>query len=141
MLLIATRAGTRAILRRPAPSRTSLQNPRTKRHQSTNSGIKGDPTITKGATIPVPNTVATLPLWQRLGPLSKGFQAYGRSQAKRPYTTQFVSSLVIYLLGDMAAQKMNGDDYDPRRTARALVISAGSSIPSYKWYNLPTSYT
>jgi protein Mpv17 len=95
-----------------------------------------DPTTT-GTSIPVPNTVAPLSIWYRLGPLSRGFQAYGRSQRKRPYTTQFVSSLVIYFLGDLSAQKMNGDRYDPVRSVRALVISAGSSIWSYKWYIHP----
>jgi hypothetical protein len=90
-----------------------------------------------GTAIPIPATVANVPLWQRLGPLSRGFQAYGRSQRKRPYATQFCSSLVIYFLGDLSAQNINGDEYDPKRTLRALVISAGSSIPSYKWYVLP----
>ncbi|EPE31012.1 hypothetical protein GLAREA_03979 [Glarea lozoyensis ATCC 20868] len=85
-------------------------------------------------SIPVPNTVPTIPIWQRLGPLSRGFQAYGRSQRKWPYRTQFISSLVIYFLGDLSAQKMNGDEYDGKRTLRAFVISAGSSIPSYKWF-------
>lgn len=133
MYLLTLKTASRAVPRRPPlPSRKPLQNPITKRYQSTNtSAIKEDPA--NGTSIPVPGTVATLPLWQRLGVLSKGFQAYGRSQRKRPYTTQFVSSLVIYFLGDLSAQKMNGDDYDPQRTARALVISAGSSIPSYKW--------
>ncbi|EHL02991.1 hypothetical protein M7I_0962 [Glarea lozoyensis 74030] len=36
-------------------------------------------------SIPVPNTVPTIPIWQRLGPLSRGFQAYGRSQRKWPF--------------------------------------------------------
>ena len=138
MYLLTFKAASRAVPRRPHfPPRKPIQSPLTKRHQSTNtsntSAIKEDPAITNGTAIPVPNTVATLPLWQRLGMLSRGFEAYGRSQRKRPYTTQFVSSLVIYILGDLSAQKMNGDDYDPRRTGRALVISAGSSIPSYKW--------
>lgn len=114
--------------------RRQLQSHPAKRHQSTTSALKRDPTITNGPSIPVPNTVATLPLWQRLGPLSTVFRAYGRSQRKSPYKTQFFSSLVIYFIGDLSAQKINGDDYDPLRTGRALVISAGSSIPSYKWY-------
>jgi hypothetical protein len=41
--------------------------------------------------------------------------------------------LVIYFLGDLSAQRINGDEYDSKRTLRALVISAGSSIASYKW--------
>jgi hypothetical protein len=41
---------------------------------------------------------------------------------------------VIYFLGDLSAQNINGDEYDPKRTLRALVISMGSSIPSYRWF-------
>lgn len=115
------------------------QQPLSKRHYNASSNATNAPHSTSpgnpanDTTIPTPNTVATIPLWQRLGPLSRGFQAYGRSQRKRPYATQFVSSLVIYFLGDMSAQNINGDEYDYRRTLRALVISMGSSIPSYKW--------
>lgn len=83
-------------------------------------------------SIPVPATVANIPIWQRLGPLSRGFQAYGKSQRKRPYATQFVSSLVIYFAGDLCAQRINGDEYNPKSTLRALIISACSSIPAYK---------
>ncbi|RAL60400.1 hypothetical protein DID88_000175 [Monilinia fructigena] len=82
-----------------------------------------------GTAIPIPATIATLPIWQRLGPLTRSFQAYGRAQRKRPYTTQFCSSLVIYFLGDLSAQSICGDDYDWKRTLRALLISMGSSIP------------
>lgn len=99
----------------------------------------GDPRLkpedpAKGTSIPVPNTVPTLPLWQRLGPLSRAFRAYGRSQRKRPLTTQVISSLVVFSLGDLAAQKINGDKYDPARTGRALIIGGIASIPSYKWF-------
>lgn len=38
------------------------------------------------------------------------------------------------MIGDVTAQNINGDDYEPTRTGRALVISAGSSIPSYMWF-------
>lgn len=85
-------------------------------------------------TIPVPNTVPTLPLWQRLGPLSTVLQAYARSQRARPLTTQLCSSLIIYFCGDLGAQYIGSDDYDPRRTLRALIIGVVCSIPSYRWY-------
>ena len=83
--------------------------------------------------IPVPNTVAPLPFWQRLGPLTTAGQAYARSQRKRPWATQFVSTLVIYLCADISAQRMSGKDYDPKRTARSLIIGGAASIPSYTW--------
>lgn len=98
-----------------------------------NPRLKTDDDPAKGTSIPVPNTVPTLPIWQRLGPLSSAFRAYGRSQRKRPLTTQLVSSIVVYFLGDLAAQKINGDEYNPARAGRALIIGGMSSIPSYKW--------
>lgn len=131
MAVIAMKSAGRAVIRRTHFS--NLQPNICKRHSTNNARPKDDPSMNNGTAIPVPNTVANLPLWQRLGPLSRGFQAYGRSQRKRPYATQFVSSMVIYFLGDLSAQNINGDDYDPKRTLRALIISAGSSIPSYKW--------
>lgn len=88
----------------------------------------------QGEAIPVPNTIATIPLWQRLGPLTKAADAYGRSQRKRPYRTQFVTTLVIYLCADISAQHMGGEEYKPERTGRSLIIGALSAIPSYKWY-------
>lgn len=75
-----------------------------------------------------------LPLLQRLGPITGVVNAYGRTQKKRPWTTQLGTSLVIYFLGDMAAQNIGGEDYDPWRTARNLTIGAVSSIPAYTWY-------
>jgi protein Mpv17 len=132
MAVFAIKAAGRAALRRShlPNSKTSI----TKRQNTSGSPrtkVEDDPT--SGTSIPVPNTVATLPLWQRLGPLSTGFRAYGRSQRKRPYTTQFVSSLVVFFLGDLGAQRINGDEYDPARSGRALIIGGMASIPSYKW--------
>ena len=134
MAVSAIKAASRTVLRRSHfPNRQSTLM---KQHHSTTPRAKTQDDSSSGTSIPVPNTVATIPLWQRLGPLSRGFQAYGRSQRKRPYATQFCSSLVIYILGDLSAQNINGDEYDPARTLRALIISAGSSIPSYKWYGM-----
>jgi protein Mpv17 len=123
---------SRALLRRPH----HLPRHIAKRLSSTKTSApkSNAAPIENGTAIPVPATVANLPLWQRLGPLTRGFEAYARSQRNRPYTTQFFSSLVIYFLGDMSAQNISGEPYDPLRTVRALIIGAGSSIPSYKWY-------
>lgn len=134
----------RAILRRQVPvlphSGLRPKQPPSagqKRRQSTNSDkpqpVREDP-------IPVPNTVPTLPTtpgpfwYERLGPVTRVAQAYGRSQRKRPYITQLCTSLVIYLCADCSAQQISGKDYDPERTGRSLIIGAISSIPSYKWY-------
>ncbi|ESZ98715.1 hypothetical protein SBOR_0953 [Sclerotinia borealis F-4128] len=130
----------RAVLRRSHfPTHRKQTNLTSKRHTSNNTAPtpRSNPSpehSANGTAIPIPATIAILPLWQRLGPLTRSFQAYGRSQRKRPYTTQFCSSLVIYLLGDLSAQSISGDDYDWKRTTRALIISMGSSVPTYKWF-------
>ncbi|KAF7943037.1 hypothetical protein EAE96_010982 [Botrytis aclada] len=140
MTLLAIQTTGRAVLRRPYfPSHRKQINFTSKRHNSNNSTPvpRSNPSpesSANGTAIPIPATIANVPIWQRLGPLTRTFQAYGRSQRKRPYTTQFCSSLVIYILGDLSAQSICGDDYDWKRTLRALFISMGSSIPSYKWF-------
>lgn len=91
------------------------------------------PTKTDIKSAPDPNLVTYLPLWQRLGPLSTAFNAYGRTQRKRPWATQLGTSLVIYLCGDLTAQYIDGEDYNPLRTLRHLTVGAISSIPSYTW--------
>ncbi|KAF2402300.1 hypothetical protein EJ06DRAFT_454452, partial [Trichodelitschia bisporula] len=80
------------------------------------------------------------PIWIWTAPLA----AYTRVHARRPRTTQFVSALVVYLVGDLTAQHLaptpSGRDdgspaaYDPARTARALVIGGLAAIPGYHWF-------
>jgi len=84
-------------------------------------------------SIPIAATIPPLPLWQRLGPLTTALQAYGRAQRRRPWTTQLASTLVVYFCGDISAQSLRGEGYEAGRTARAVVIGAGSSIPTYTW--------
>lgn len=106
--------------------RSQLQNRRS------SSGKNPQSTET---SIPVPNHIAPLPLWQRLGPLTRLASGYARAQKRRPYVTQVCSSLTIYFLGDVAAQILSDDDeWDPSRTLRSLVIGGLSSIPSYRWF-------
>ena len=88
-----------------------------------------------GRTIPTPDTILQQPLWQRLGPVSKVFNAYGRAQKQRTYATQFCTSVVIYFCGDLSAQTIGGEDYNPWRTVRNVVIGGLSSVPSYNWYD------
>ncbi|KAH6896673.1 hypothetical protein B0T10DRAFT_602109 [Thelonectria olida] len=78
--------------------------------------------------------VASRPIWERLGPLTRMAQAYGRSQRARPYATQTWSAIAIYLVADLSAQYIGGNDYDPLRTARALCIGGAAAIPHYKWF-------
>ncbi|KAM5345911.1 hypothetical protein ACJ41O_011772 [Fusarium nematophilum] len=85
-------------------------------------------------SIPVPSTVAPLSFWLRLGPLTTLGQGYARAQRKRPYVTQVATAVFIYLLGDLSAQYMSGNEYDSARTARNMVIGAAVAIPNYKWF-------
>lgn len=99
----------------------------------------------------------------KASPLGTFGRWYARSQKEKPYKTQIWSSLVIYLFGDLGAQLLFpeekvttndnkgqtkevagqedeeekpsfGSEYNPWRTVRHLMIGAGSSIPSYKWF-------
>jgi hypothetical protein len=103
----------------------STASPRLNNSQNVSNTIAAAPT--PAAAVPVPG-------WQRLGPLTTFFQFYSKSQSKRPYLTQFVSSLCIFCAGDLGAQYIGGEPYDFKRTLRILAISAGSSIVIFKWY-------
>lgn len=41
---------------------------------------------------------------------------------------------MTYLCGDLLAQEIGGEPYDPVRTARMLLIGSISSIPGYRWF-------
>jgi protein Mpv17 len=63
--------------------------------------------------------------------------AYTRAHNAHPYLTQTVTSLVIYLLGDITAQKLvpkEPEPYDPMRTSRALIIGGLAAVPGYRWF-------
>ncbi|KOS17854.1 Protein sym-1 [Escovopsis weberi] len=61
-------------------------------------------------------------------------KAYGRTQRRRPYLTQIISSLIVYGAADISAQSVGDQDYDALRTGRGLVIGAIASIPAYRWF-------
>ncbi|KAI9662596.1 MAG: hypothetical protein M1821_008763 [Bathelium mastoideum] len=69
-------------------------------------------------------------------------RAYGRIQQQRPYITQVASAIVIYILGDLSAQKLSAygnnttflASYDPFKTLRAMIIGAVVSLPVYHWF-------
>ncbi|POR31586.1 Protein SYM1, partial [Tolypocladium paradoxum] len=75
-----------------------------------------------------------VPVWQRLGPVARAVEAYGRSQRKRPYTTQVAGAFFIYLCADLSAQRIGGREYDAARTGRMLVVGLAAAIPFYKWF-------
>jgi protein Mpv17 len=78
------------------------------------------------------------PAYFWLDSLSAPLRAYARAQYRRPYLTQLISTLVIYLLGDLSAQSLTPADpnepYSPARTLRALIIGGLAAIPGYRWF-------
>ena len=109
--------------------------PATRRLASNDTTTKAKGVADSGEKIiPTPNGEAILPLWRRLGPVTEAFQTYGRSQSQRPYATQVATSIVIYCCGDLSAQRIGGEAYDPKRTARNILTGAICSIPAYNWY-------
>lgn len=138
MGVFACTAG-RFTLRRAAQRKQQSVSSLTRRPKSSavekpSSEPAGD--ATSGRTIPTPDTILQQPLWQRLGLLSNVFNAYGRAQKRRTYATQLCTSVVIYFCGDLSAQTIGHEGYNPWRTVRNVLIGGLSSIPSYNWYKL-----
>ncbi|CAK4024712.1 hypothetical protein AC578_4901 [Lecanosticta acicola] len=81
-----------------------------------------------------------------LEPIKIPFRSYERMQERSPLLTQWETTLVIYFLGDLAAQivqqeqgggegeEEEGRWYEPIRGLRAMVIGGIMSIPSFKWF-------
>ena len=134
----------RLVLRRSAPRHQQLFSP-TKRQKSTSAEKqpgKSSPVLKReGSSIATPAELSTRPLWERFGPLSEVWAGYSRAQKKRPWTTQLCTSLVVYLCGDLAAQYIDGEKYNPFRTLRHLTIGGIFAIPAYSWYLLVFSPT
>ncbi|TLD35199.1 hypothetical protein E2P81_ATG11318 [Venturia nashicola] len=116
----------------------STHEPPSKQPPNTHFTQHGAPTATPTSqlkTIPGPIWVWTQPL-----------NSYSRAHKRHPYTVQIVSTLIIYLFGDMAAQRINPtphdankedpsmSTYDPQRTVRALLIGSIAAIPGYHWF-------
>jgi hypothetical protein len=92
-----------------------------------------------GETSKVEPVDIPIQLWyHRLGPVSTFFSWFHRMQTKRPYTVQLCTTLTTYLCGDLLAQDIGGELYDPNRTLRMLTIGAIAAIPGYKWYGRRT---
>ncbi|OAA45427.1 Mpv17/PMP22 family protein [Metarhizium rileyi] len=106
------------------------------RSTSTNAKETGDSTPAKApaASAGSPPSPSVPPIWQRLGPLTTAANAYSRSQRNRPYATQIVGAVVIYLLADLSAQRIGKREYDPKRTARTLLIGFVAAIPYFHWF-------
>lgn len=121
------RCSTKALINNnPVRNITPLRNTVHRRLQSSSPRKTDDP-------IPVAGTVAPLPFWQRLGPLTRTAQAYARAQRTRPYVTQLATAVGIYLLADFSAQYMGGEEYDSSSTMRSVIIGCAVAIPNHHW--------
>ncbi|KAL2208541.1 hypothetical protein CC79DRAFT_1366749 [Sarocladium strictum] len=65
---------------------------------------------------------------------SKLFSWYTRQQKNRPYITEICSTIIVYCIGDFAAQALSGEPYDPTRTIRSLAIGSIAAIPTRMWF-------
>ncbi len=153
-----------------APSKSALSNASSSSasqpvNPATATATAAAATATAAATAPgAANSVVRsrgLREMIKAGPFGRMGRWYSRVQERKPYATQFYSSIIIYLCGDLSAQLMfpseapppaktaekdvkalededeketcRGCGYDPWRTVRHLIVGAGSSIPSYNW--------
>lgn len=127
----------RLVLRRSTQRHQQLFSP-TKRQKATapDKPTERSSTVSKreGSSIARPSDISTRPLYERLGPLSEVWAGYARAQRKRPWATQLGTSLVVYLCGDLTAQYIDGEEYNPFRTLRHLTIGGIISIPAYTWF-------
>lgn len=135
-MAIILHASVRLVLRRSAQRHQQFFSP-TKRQKNTavDKPTERPSTVSKreGSPPATPAEISPRPLWERLGPLSVMFAGYARAQKTRPWPTQLGTSLVVYLCGDLTAQYIDGEGYNPFRTLRHLTIGGIISIPAYAW--------
>ena len=88
-----------AALRSPLRSGVLRQRLYQLRLQSSNASDKTPPAKANpapgGAATPGTAAANAVSIWQRLGPVTRAVEAYGRSQRKRPYTTQLVGAFFV----------------------------------------------
>ena len=126
------RTSRRAKSSSPSSAQESQLSASSKAHLTTPNSSAKAPTRLEN----VEATLIDIPtsLWyQRLGPVTHFFRWFHRTQEKRPYTVQISTSLTVYFFGDLLAQDIGDEDYDPKRTLRMLAIGAIASVPGYKW--------
>lgn len=135
-MAIMFHSSVRLVLRRSAQRHQQLFSP-TKRQKSTaaDKPAERSSTVSKreGSSIATSAEISPRPLWERFGPLSNAISGYARAQKLRPWATQLGTSLVVYLCGDLTAQYIDGEEYNPFRTLRHLTIGGLMAIPAYTW--------
>lgn len=157
------------LLRRALPRPPHLKTYPGPRAHSTNTSSKaaaetgaqgnGATQQTQKASMSTTSTAQTIPMaasyW--LAPFKVPVRHYIAMNQRRPYVTQLLSTLTIWLVGDILSQyivwspedredkvgekgKTPGaaptfsEAYDPKRTFRSLIIGGIASIPSYRWF-------
>ncbi|KAI2618078.1 hypothetical protein GGS26DRAFT_392817 [Hypomontagnella submonticulosa] len=123
-------------LPRSAPRRLQSSTPGPKPNAAGEAGPKPKlDGVPAADPVPVGSTpVAPISIWSRLGPLTSAGRAYARAQQRRPWATQVVSAVVIYLAADVSAQAIGGKEYVAERTARNMGIGAVSAVPCFVWF-------
>ncbi|KAK9239431.1 hypothetical protein V1525DRAFT_398053 [Lipomyces kononenkoae] len=63
------------------------------------------------------------------------FESYRRFHDKRQYTTQFLQSLLVGLIGDSFTQLLitRDEDYSPLRTLKVMITGSVLSLPTFTW--------
>ena len=123
-------------------SRRWTFNRSTRRSKSSQSSSK-PPETTKPTNHPTTKTTLTNSTLFRI--LTSPLRLYNQCQNRRPYVTQFFTSITIYLLGDVSSQYVRrplspspapsfASTYDPTRSLRNMLIGGLASIPSYCWF-------
>lgn len=109
---------------------------RIRRYTTKDSYVKPTGSINLPSSVRPPPEPVDIPtsLWyRRLGPVTDFFGWFHKTQGRRPLTTQLVTTAITYLTGDLLAQDIGGEPYDPKRTLRMFTIGVVASIPGYKW--------
>ncbi|KUM61807.1 hypothetical protein ACN42_g5287 [Penicillium freii] len=157
------------VLRRPRPQRrynsesstgkTPVERNTTSANQSHShhSTASTRPNLTPGATAAAAAGATTAPVRSRgfrevikASPVGKFGRWYARVQERKPYTTQFWSSIVIYLCGDLSAQmlfpsevpapaKSDAEDGDAVAQGDGATVSAGFIFLG-NYFNYPSRF-
>lgn len=159
-------AGRATLLRRPLQrQKINISKRRSQTTNASETTVEGTTNAqynsaqAQKASASAPSAPQTIPIpanyW--LQPFQTTLRHYTLMNQRRPYVTQFFSTLTIWLIGDLLSQYItsspppsetkDGDEpakdekvttfrnaYDPKRTARALIIGGIISIPSYRWF-------
>ena len=132
---LTARLTSRTLRNRPQLQRSRRRHASSKESHGPSGGSADRASEVKvGSAEKEPVDVPSALWYHRLGPVTDFFSWFHKTQKKRPLTVQVCTTLVTYLCGDILAQDIGGEPYNPLRTLRMLTIGAVASIPGYKWY-------